>query len=160
MEHGLFRKRALERVSSPEQLTDYIRVTSPSVWIILAAVAVLLTAVLVWSVFGVLTDTLQVNALVRGGGAVCYVNEDIAERLSPGMPVRVGESEGAIGKIAALPLSAAELGRALPDDYTFSQLNAGEWSYEVTIDASGLPDGLYKAQITLESIRPISFLWN
>ena len=38
----IFRKKSLERVSSPEQLNDYLHVTSPAVWVVLAAVIVLL----------------------------------------------------------------------------------------------------------------------
>ena len=48
----LFRKKSLDRVTSPEELNDYIRVTTPSVWLILIATVVLLAGILVWSVFG------------------------------------------------------------------------------------------------------------
>ena len=34
----LFRKKAMARISSPEDLTSYLRVTSPGMWIVLAAV--------------------------------------------------------------------------------------------------------------------------
>ena len=40
MDNKLFRKNSLERVSSPEQLNDYVKVSSPGIWIILAAVIV------------------------------------------------------------------------------------------------------------------------
>ena len=49
---GVFREKSIQRVSSPEQLNDYIRVTTPSVWIVLIALAVLLAGMLAWSVFG------------------------------------------------------------------------------------------------------------
>ena len=49
---GIFREKSLERVSSPEALNDYIRVTTPSVWIVLAAAVLLLVGMLCWSVFG------------------------------------------------------------------------------------------------------------
>ena len=49
---GIFREKSLERISEPEQLHDYIRMTSPSVWLILLAVIVLLAGVMVWGVFG------------------------------------------------------------------------------------------------------------
>ena len=49
---GIFREKTMKRVSSPEQLNDYIRVTSPSVWIVLIALVVLLVGMLAWSVFG------------------------------------------------------------------------------------------------------------
>ena len=38
----LFRQKTLDRISSPEKLTDYLRVTNPGIWIFLAAVIVLL----------------------------------------------------------------------------------------------------------------------
>lgn len=49
---SIFRKKSLERVTSPEQLNDYIKVTTPSVWIILAATLILIVGTLVWAVFG------------------------------------------------------------------------------------------------------------
>ena len=39
---NLFREKSLETIESPESLNDYLRVTSPGVWIILAAVIALL----------------------------------------------------------------------------------------------------------------------
>ena len=50
--NGLFREKSMQKVSSPEALNDYIRVTTPSVWIVLIALAVLLVGMLAWSVFG------------------------------------------------------------------------------------------------------------
>ena len=160
MEKGLFRKSSLERIASPEQLTEYIRVTNPSVWTVLIALAVLLCAALVWSVFGAVTDTLSLNALVRGGEAVCYVQEDTAKKLAPGMEAELGGISGTVREVSALPISAEALHAKLPDDYTFSRLTAGAWNHEVKISVLGLPDGLFEAKIILESIRPIAFLWN
>ena len=51
-ESSIFRKKSMDRVSSPEALNDYIRVTTPSVWIVLLALAALLVGMLAWSVFG------------------------------------------------------------------------------------------------------------
>jgi uncharacterized membrane protein len=48
----IFRKAAIDRVASPEQLTDYIRVGKPSVWVTLAAVVLLLASLFVWAAFG------------------------------------------------------------------------------------------------------------
>ena len=42
MKNDLFRKSSIDRISSPEQLNDYIRVTNPSIWVILAAIIILL----------------------------------------------------------------------------------------------------------------------
>ena len=49
---SVYRKKSLEQINSPEQLDDYIRVTTPSVWIVLLALAVLLVGILAWSILG------------------------------------------------------------------------------------------------------------
>ena len=54
---SIFRQKSLDKVSSPEQLNDYIRVTTPSVWLVLAALVVLLVGMLAWSIFGTVEVT-------------------------------------------------------------------------------------------------------
>ena len=56
-ERLMFREKSLEKVTSPEQLNDYIKVTRPSVWLILFATIILIVGTLVWAVFG----KIQVN---------------------------------------------------------------------------------------------------
>ena len=46
---SLFRKESLERISSPEVLSDYLKVTQPAVWVVLIAVILLLGGLLAWS---------------------------------------------------------------------------------------------------------------
>lgn len=48
----IFRQKSIYKVSSPEKLDDYIRVTTPSVWIVLIAIVLLLAGGIVWSIFG------------------------------------------------------------------------------------------------------------
>lgn len=49
---SLFREKSMEKISSPDQMDDYIRVTTPSVWIVLLALVVLLVGILAWSILG------------------------------------------------------------------------------------------------------------
>ena len=49
---SVFREKSLRRISSPEQMDEYIRVTTPSVWIALIALALLIAGFLIWSIFG------------------------------------------------------------------------------------------------------------
>ena len=44
-----------DKVSSLDKLDDYIRVTTPSVWITLGALVLLLVGAVIWGVFGELT---------------------------------------------------------------------------------------------------------
>ena len=66
MESKVFRQKSMDRISSPEQLEDYMRVTNPGVWMVLAAVIVLLAGILAASVFGRLETTLSARAEIKG----------------------------------------------------------------------------------------------
>ena len=55
MNNSIFRQKSIDKVSSPEKLDDYIRVTTPSVWVTLAAIGILLIGTIVWGIFGELT---------------------------------------------------------------------------------------------------------
>ena len=69
MSDQIFRKKSLDRISSPEQLNDYIRVANPGIWMILAAVIILLAGVCVWGIFGHLdTKTETVGTYLGFGG--------------------------------------------------------------------------------------------
>ncbi len=59
MKESLFRKKSIDKVFSPDQLNDYIKVSNPSTWVILAAVIILLAAVLIWAVYGELPGTAE-----------------------------------------------------------------------------------------------------
>ncbi len=48
----IFRDKSTEKIQSPEQLNDYIRVTSPSVWLVLIAIVLLLIGIVAWSILG------------------------------------------------------------------------------------------------------------
>ena len=40
------------RISSPEQVDDYIRVTTPGMWLLVAAILILLAAIIIWGFAG------------------------------------------------------------------------------------------------------------
>jgi HlyD family secretion protein len=65
----IFRKVALERLSSPEQLDQLMQVTTPKGWLALTALGVLLLTALAWGVFGSIpTEATGEGILLRRGG--------------------------------------------------------------------------------------------
>ncbi len=67
----VFRKKSIDRISSPEQLNDYIRVSTPGVWIVLVAILLVMGGLIFWGIFGRVTQVA-----VNGSGEV--VSEEIA----------------------------------------------------------------------------------
>lgn len=55
MDNKIFRQKNIDKISSPEKMDDYIRVTTPGMWIMLSALIILLVGALVWGIFGSVT---------------------------------------------------------------------------------------------------------
>lgn len=153
----LFREKSLQRISSPEQLNAYIRVSTPSVWLVLSAIVVLLAGVCVWGLFGHMDTTLSAVALSKDGAVTAYVRAEDADKLFAGAKASVGDAEGKVSFVAAEP---AQVDAAFTDYMRHvGSLQAGEWVYAVSLDAQ-CPDGVYEAKIVIDSVSPMSFVLN
>ena len=69
---GVFRKKSVERISGPEGLNDYIRVTTPSVWLVLGALVLLVAGMLAWGIFGKVAAHEE-DGSVRETAPITYV---------------------------------------------------------------------------------------
>jgi HlyD family secretion protein len=63
-ETELFRKAALEKLASPEQLDQLLRVTAARGWLALVAVGALLAVAVVWSILGRVPTTVSGNGIL------------------------------------------------------------------------------------------------
>lgn len=140
MNNKLFRQKSIDRVSSPEALNDYVKVSSPGVWIVLAAVVVLLIGACVWGVFGRLETTVPALVVSEAGETACVYDSSLSAEVQIGMSVRAGGQEFEITGVS----TGFEAGRHV----CVSELNGS------------MADGVYEAEIVIESIAPASFLWN
>ena len=66
----IFRKVALDRLSSPEQLDHLMKVTSPKGWLALVAVAGVLVTALIWGVLGSIPTAVNGQGILIRGGSV------------------------------------------------------------------------------------------
>ena len=57
----LFREKSMQKVASPEQLDDYIRVASPGVWLCLIAIILVLLGFAAWGTLGSVDKIEQEN---------------------------------------------------------------------------------------------------
>ena len=157
MENGIVRKKSLDKISSPEQFNQYLCVVNTGVWLVLAAVFLLLSGFCIWGFFGALKTTLPVAAAVDGGNMVFYVPSEQAQGIEEGMKVEVSDVEYVVSKKSVRPEKVSDslepylqyLGGFEEDSFVFA---------EPVEDA--VADGQYEAQIVVESVSLMSFLWN
>lgn len=111
----LYRKSALEKLSSPEQLDRMIVITPPTFWLAMVGAVGVILAALLWSVFGRLPVTVQAQgillstqtvaqvypaagAVAQDQLAVCYLPLSSGKQITAGMelvlcPTAVNEQE-------------------------------------------------------------------
>ena len=157
MENKLFRKKSLEKISSPEELHDYMQVTSPRLWMLLSAIAALLVGFIVYASTVTMENTMKIQVDVQfvdfteefqeqsGLQNYTLVSAKLPasqmNQVDVGMTVRIGKETG---KVSFVAIEGNEITLIIETNKNYLPL----------------PDGSYDAELVLESTTPISFLWN
>lgn len=129
----IFRQQSLDRLETPEKLTDYLHVTNVGVWVFISIIILLLAGFFTWASLGKLETTVTGRAAVTDGTARITVIDNA--QVVPGMIVRIGDKEVQVSEVQQ-------------DDMGFTLAYA----------PVELANGNYNAVIVVESVSPISFL--
>ena len=126
------------RISSPEQLNDYLKVTNPKIWVLLVAVILLVFGLLLWSGFTTIESYATGTAIADDGNlTVAFNDSEKASRVQPGMEMEVGGV-----KTEVLTVGADEKGNAVASAH------------------ANIPDGSYEVRVGYKATQVISMLLN
>ena len=146
----------MEQLSAPDQLTGYLRVTGPGVWVALAGIIILLAGLLVWGVFGTIITKATVPSVVKDEKISCYVLEEDMDLQDPKIKITIGDVTlyADTSDLQHKTLDASDD----PHLYRSGYLSPGK---NVVILTSGtdLKDGYYDAVITTKTLKPVSLLF-
>ncbi|MBO4836864.1 MAG: hypothetical protein J5564_04145 [Clostridia bacterium] len=153
----LFREKSLEAVESPDSLNDYLRVTSPGVWLVLAAAVLLLAGGIVWGIFGRIETRGTYAVTARDGETVlCYVPIGEAEKVAVRGRISV-EGREYLLKAEDSPAVVTVSDQTDPYIVSAGNLQAGQVMVLIPVLAE-LPAGIYTGTVILESLQPVSLL--
>lgn len=154
---SIFRKKALDRISSPEELDHYLTVTGPGVWLPLLAVIVLLIGGIVWMTFGQIDVTMNVAVESSNGTVVCYIPSDKAGSLAQGGCVTIAGKEYALKDVGfAVQLVTEEMNVNVR---RAGSLEMSSLVCPMQVEAE-LAEGVYSGVITVESVHPMKYILN
>ena len=150
-------EKRMNRVNSPEQLNQYIKLSNPGVWVILAAIIILLIGVCIWGLFGKIDNKLKTVVIVDNYIANCYIKEDDITKVENGMKLEINDNFYEINFIDEKPKKVDDSF----SDYIIKagNLKYGEWVYKCGLNTM-LPNGVYSGDIIIESIAPSTFIIN
>ena len=157
MKNPLFRESAVDKIKSPEQLNEYIKVTGPGLWIILGALVAIFAAFFIWGFLGSIPETTIITGttLAPDGNALavyCYLPVEEAQRIAAGMQVQVspnyapkeqfGYIYGVVKSIGHAPVTAEQLRTSLGSDFALVSVPPGN-VIEVVVTLNRQNDGLH-----------------
>lgn len=160
--NSIFNQKAAAKLRSPDDLDKYVRVTNPSVWVVLIACLALLFGLLAWGIFGTVSTTVESTAVDLDGDIVCLLDTNDASEVHVGDDAVVEGENMTVADISAVPVSKEEAATILNSDYLVSDLMKGDWAYVVTFNGDGdydFSEGVpLTVHITTERVAPISLV--
>lgn len=131
-------RQGARRISSPEQLNDYLKVTNPKIWVLLVAAALFLVGLLLWGGFTSIESYATGTARAVGGElTVTFDDADKASRVQPGMQMQVGDM-----RTEVLTVGSDKNGSPVASAH------------------ANIPDGSYDVRVGYDSTQVISMLLN
>ena len=138
MKEDLFRKKSIEKISSPDDLTTYIHVARAEGWIILLAVMLILFGLIGWSYFSSIQSYVYGVAEAKDGVVtVTFDNSEAAQTLKEDMNLEIGGLVTTIGYV-----------------------KHDEEGHVITISNMEIPDGSYEAKASYKQTQMIDLLFN
>ena len=81
MSKELFRKKAIDKISSPEQLDTLIKVTSPANWLMLLAFAIVIVVAVLWGFYGRIPTKVKGTGIFLSGQSITKLQSDTSGEI-------------------------------------------------------------------------------
>lgn len=158
---SIFTQKAADKLRSPDDLDEYVRVTNPSVWVVLAACTALMIGLFAWGFLGTAETNVSATGTFVKDEVICFLPAEKASNVTVGDVANVGGKLLNVKSISRMPVSRVEASEIVEGDYLASTLVTDDWTYVVHLDGEarfdeGVP---LPVTITIERIPPIKLIF-
>jgi hypothetical protein len=138
MKNDIFRKKSIDKISSPEDLNTYLHVARAEGWIVLLAVIIILGGLIWWSYFASIHSYVYGVAVAKEGVITAtFEKSSSAQNIKENMNLEIGELSTSIGYV-----------------------NHDQAGNIVAIANLEIPDGTYDAKVSYKQTQMITLLFN
>ncbi|MDR1240409.1 MAG: hypothetical protein LBK29_00815 [Oscillospiraceae bacterium] len=187
---GIFRKSSIERVSSPERLNEYVKVTNPSLLAILLAVFVILAAGMFWisssnipkyvKFEGISISEKSYETGENVNKVYSYVDIGTAQKLNAGMKVATSLEYAPSGEFGYINGTVTKIGENIITENDLNKFSnpsifipvlkeknlveveiiLGEWSSEKGKDMKVIDGSICSNSVTVGNQRAYELIFN
>lgn len=159
---NLFRKESLEQIKSPEQFDQYIKVSNPSIWIVIGAILLLIIGGGIWIMSVQIPVSVELIGISTGNDVLCFISNEEMKILTVGQNVTVtsdlGETTGIITSISPESRTLQELS-GIYSELAMAYLSQGDLSYHIRV-AADLPEGRLVLVKTKSTMNLLNYMLN
>ena len=170
MPDQIFSDKAMKKLKTSDDLEQYVQLTTPGVWIALAASAALLIGLIVWAFFGTAATTVETRAAIVDGKMQCFLPADEYQLVRVGDTAYIDHMPWTVSECSSVPLSRDMAYGIIESDFLYYELINSNKSYRVTLEpvqsdpASGQGSGAGQATVDVvihtRSVHPIDLILN
>jgi len=159
MNEDIFRKESVEQMKTPDDLKQCIKVASPGMFLMLAAILIFMVSGVAWSLLARLETKVDAAVEIKGDEAICYISED--DPVSEGMKIRIENCDYVLGEHSEKLVKLRVDDRNAEDILHVMNMDSDGWYniYEIA-GFENIEDGIYKGEVIIDSVSPFSFLTN
>ena len=153
-----------QKISSPEQLNDYIHVTASGAWFILISILIFFEGFSVWIFHGELEISFPYYVYTdEKENSFAYITIDKLDKIknNKDASVRIADTDN-FGKITEISLHALRYENIIDKigEYNFAKMNLNEGNkfFKVSLSFDRIPDNIAQAVFVIKRVKPLSFL--
>ena len=154
----VFREKSLERLNSTDKLDDYLKVTRPSLWLILGAIIALLVGVVFWGTYGTIESTATTAIIIKDNTYTIVMDKNVYDKLQSDSFFRIDDTEIAYNENTAI--NVVEYSQLDNKTIYYSDVTENDTIVSISGNISGFDNGVYSCTVVFEQIPPIKFVIN
>ena len=152
-----------KRLRSPDDMERYLKITNPSVWIVLGACTAVLVGALVWGFFGSVSVRVQTSGVCKDGRTFSFLTTEDAGKVHAGDMAMVAGIKMKVSNVSTIPNSRKEANDITGSNYLTDTLMPQTWGYRCSFESESgenPPEMVpLNVQITTNVIRPVSLIF-
>ena len=170
MPDQIFSDKAMKKLKTTDDLEQYVRLTTPGVWIVLAASAALLAGLIIWAFWGTAATTVETRAAMVDGKMQCFLPADEYQLVKVGDPAYINHMPWTVTECSSVPLTRDMAYGIIGSDFLYYELINSNKSYQVILEpvqsapasrqGSGSDLATVDVVIHTRSVHPIDLILN
>ncbi|MEA5019975.1 MAG: hypothetical protein VB027_06370 [Gordonibacter sp.] len=158
MNETLFRRESIDRAKSSERTDAYLKVSNPSLWLLVAAVVILLASFAAWAFGGQIPIRYQAVGVVDNESITVFLPAEGAPDITTSMEVLLAGRTHRIVYVSDDVVSAEEI-QSRYDEREYYQLKPASQNIVFIADAKGIADGVISVSVVVGKRCPFDYLF-